>query len=121
MKEANRRGNQNQCRWCLHGIDRGRRMGYVIRDGEGEVIHDGACKLIHLRDALQAEVRACLEGLKVVVDWGIGNVILETDSLILTHFMKDNFYMLALAGGAMKGIITRSLKEEESELEKLNT
>jgi hypothetical protein len=29
--------------------------------------------------------------------------------------------MLALAGGAMKGIITRSLKEEESELEKLNT
>lgn len=50
---------------------------------------------------------------------GNRNAILETDSLILTHFMKDNFYMLALAGGAMKGIITRRLKREEGELEKL--
>ncbi|RLN33599.1 hypothetical protein C2845_PM03G24330 [Panicum miliaceum] len=75
--------------------------GFVIRDKEGEVIYAGAGKLEHLRDALQAEIRACLEGTKGAAEMGLGRVVVETDSLILKNSLKDNSYRLAEAGGAI--------------------
>jgi ribonuclease HI len=75
--------------------------GYVIRDGEGEVISAGAGKLSHLKDAPQAEIRACMQGAKAAADLGMGKVILETDSLILVRAMMDNSYRLALIGGSI--------------------
>jgi hypothetical protein len=73
----------------------------VIRDAEGEVLCAGAGKLSHLQDALQAEIRACMQGAKAAADHGMGKVILETDSLILSRAMLDNSHRLALTGGSI--------------------
>ncbi|RLN29342.1 hypothetical protein C2845_PM05G03480 [Panicum miliaceum] len=75
--------------------------GYVIRDGDGEVICAGAGKLLHQTDALQTEVRACLQGAKAAATLGISKVIFETDSLILKMAMKDNSYRLSMVGGSI--------------------
>ena len=62
--------------------------GYMIRDGDGMVLYAGAGNLMRLTEATQAEVRACLEGAKAAAALGMGNVILETDSLVLTQAME---------------------------------
>ena len=73
--------------------------GYVIRDGDGMVLYAGAGNLMRLTEATQAEVRACLEGAKAAAALGMGNVILETDSLVLAQAMENNGYRLSSFGG----------------------
>ena len=73
--------------------------GYVIRDGDGDVLCAGAGNLTRLKDALQSEVRACLHGAKAAAEHGMGRVIMETDSLVLIQAMKDNSYRLSMFGG----------------------
>lgn len=46
--------------------------GFVIRDGEGDVITAGAGKITHVRDVFQAEVLACLAGARAAINNGIG-------------------------------------------------
>jgi hypothetical protein len=48
-----------------------RGWGYVLRDGDGEVICAGAGKLSHQTNAVQAEIRACLQGAKGAANLGI--------------------------------------------------
>ena len=68
--------------------------GYMIRDGDGEVLCAGAGKLSHLKDALQAEISACMQGTRAAAEHGMGKVILEADSLILSRDMMINSYRL---------------------------
>ncbi|RLM50094.1 hypothetical protein C2845_PMPSC048707 [Panicum miliaceum] len=75
--------------------------GFVIRDHEGSVIHAAAGKLVQLKDALSAEIRACTEGAKAASVRGMGRVCFETDSLILKQVMSRDSYQLAPAGGAI--------------------
>ena len=42
-----------------------------------------------------------MQGAKAAADHGMGKVILETDSLILTRAMMDNSSRLALTGGSI--------------------
>jgi predicted transcriptional regulator len=55
----------------------------VIRDEHGEVMAAGAGGLTQVRDAFQAEIFACMQGVMVAANKGMDTVILETDSLML--------------------------------------
>jgi hypothetical protein len=55
--------------------------------------------LRQVRDALQAEVAACIQGVKVALEKGMSKVILETDSMILKHALSSNMYRFAEIGG----------------------
>ncbi|CAN6374879.1 unnamed protein product [Urochloa humidicola] len=73
--------------------------GFVIRDGDGDVVVAGGGKLTHVRDAFQAEVMACITGVRAAVDMGIDKIIVEVDSLTLKLAMEDDSFRLAEAGG----------------------
>ncbi|RLM75575.1 hypothetical protein C2845_PM15G11800 [Panicum miliaceum] len=76
---------------------------YVIEKNAVEFLRlgssSGAGNLTRLTNALQAEVRACLNGAKAAAKQGVGRVIMEKDSMVLAQAMKDNSYRLATAGG----------------------
>jgi hypothetical protein len=73
--------------------------GFVIRDDAGEPVMASAGRLRHLRDALQAEVFACIQGVKAAAEKGITNLILETDSMILKEALANDSYRLDEVGG----------------------
>lgn len=70
--------------------------GFVTRDHEGDVVVAGAGALKHVRDALHAEAFACLQGAMAAADKGIGNTILEMDSLILRQALESDSYRFFL-------------------------
>jgi hypothetical protein len=83
----------------------------VIRDDGGDVVAAEAGALKHIRDAFMAEVHACLQGVRAVVDKGINKIILETDSLMLKQALDNDSYRLAEAGGLiyqLKSLISES-------------
>ncbi|RLN24757.1 hypothetical protein C2845_PM07G05680 [Panicum miliaceum] len=73
--------------------------GFVIRDLDGDVVHAAAGRLEFVVDALQAEVMACLAGVKAACERGMGHVIVETDSLILTQATRTDSHRLVVTGG----------------------
>lgn len=75
--------------------------GYVLRDRDGDVILAGAGCLPHIQDALQAEVYACIKGVRGAISKGFNNINIETDLLILEQAMESNSLRLATVGGAI--------------------
>jgi hypothetical protein len=73
--------------------------GFVIRDDLAQVIMAGAGSLKHIRDALQAEVAACTQGIKAALEKGMTKVILETDSPTLKHALTSDQYRFTEIGG----------------------
>jgi hypothetical protein len=73
--------------------------GVVIRDAEGGLAIAEAGRLPNALNALHAETLACLAGVKLAIDQGIGRLIIETDSLILKQVLADSSYRLATMGG----------------------
>ncbi|RLN28590.1 hypothetical protein C2845_PM05G17690 [Panicum miliaceum] len=71
----------------------------VIRDADGEFILAEVGRLQHALDALQAEAYACLAGVMMAIDQGIGRVIFETDSLILKQALENPTHRLSSSGG----------------------
>ncbi|RLN13422.1 hypothetical protein C2845_PM09G23260 [Panicum miliaceum] len=74
--------------------------GFVIRDEAGEVLKAGAGRIPYVSDAFHAEVIACL-----------GQVVIETDSVMLKQALLSNDYRLAASGGLiyeLKHIISTS-------------
>lgn len=57
--------------------------GFLIRDSEGEVALSGRGKVNHLMSAFHAELISCMHGVQAAIDLGIGNLILETDALLV--------------------------------------
>jgi ribonuclease HI len=55
--------------------------GFLIRDHDGDVVTMGRGKINNALSAFHIELIACLQGVQVVSDMGIGKVILETDAL----------------------------------------
>ena len=49
--------------------------GYAIRDQLGDYVAAGAGKAVHLKDALQSEVVACLAGVDGAMKMGLNRVI----------------------------------------------
>jgi ribonuclease HI len=57
--------------------------GFIIRDSEGDVVLTGRGKLQNLLSAFQAKLIVCLHGVQLALQLGIGNLILETDALLV--------------------------------------
>ncbi|OEL35754.1 hypothetical protein BAE44_0003224 [Dichanthelium oligosanthes] len=76
--------------------------GFVIRDSNGEVIQAGAGRAPHLLDAIQAEVLACLAGIRMAR--GMMRVVTETDSLMLKMAIEGGAFSSAPTGGLIHKI-----------------
>lgn len=71
--------------------------GFLVRDSDGDVVQTGRGKVNYL-SAFQAELMACLQGLQMAVDLGIGCVIVETDAQEVVAAIKTNSYDGAAVG-----------------------
>lgn len=72
--------------------------GFLIRDGEGDVIVTGRGKVDHLLNAFHAELVACLQGIQTAVDLGIGHLIVETDAKMVAQAVSTNDFDDAAMG-----------------------
>ena len=54
--------------------------GFVARDWQGAARGAGAGHITAVASAAQAEAVACVEALQTAADWGVAQVIIETDS-----------------------------------------
>jgi len=55
--------------------------GFLIRDHDGDVVMLGHGRINNMLSALHDELIACLQGVQVASNMGIGKLILETDAL----------------------------------------
>lgn len=62
--------------------------GFIIRNCEGDVVTSGRGKISHVLNAFQAELIACLQGLQIAVDMGIGRIIVETDATMVVQALS---------------------------------
>ena len=79
--------------------------GFVVRDKQGDVRGSGAGCLRHVATAVQAEAMACSEAMQAAADWGMTNIIVETDCETLVHAMQETDFDLA-----PEGVIFRDLR-----------
>lgn len=79
--------------------------GFVVRDQSGNVRGSGAGCLPIIASAAQAEAQACDEALKAAADWGMTNIILETDSQNLAKAMQSTSF-----DRAPDGILYRDMR-----------
>jgi hypothetical protein len=61
--------------------------GFVVRDNMGDARGSGAGAVSHACSALQMEAHAIWEAAHAAADWGMGRIILETDSLTLVRVL----------------------------------
>jgi hypothetical protein len=64
--------------------------GFFIRDSDGDVVLAGCGRVDHLMNAMQAETVACLQGVQVASNLGIGHLILETDAMKVKQAWASN-------------------------------
>ena len=64
--------------------------GFVIRDHMGDVIGAGAGRVEYAQDVLQVEAEACVHALNYAQEWGMTNVLVETDAQILVQTITDS-------------------------------
>jgi ribonuclease HI len=63
--------------------------GMVLRDENGDTIFSACRKLLNCLDPLDAEVRACEEGLLLAMRWSDKPVVLELDCKVLVDAIKE--------------------------------
>jgi hypothetical protein len=63
---------------------------FFIRDSDGDVVLAGCGRVDHLMNAMQAETVACLQGVQVASNLGIGHLILETDAMKVKQAWASN-------------------------------
>ena len=63
-------------------------IGIIARDSEHQVVFTAWRVLFRCQDALEAEARACLEGLRLSAPWSQGPVIVETDCARLIQALE---------------------------------
>jgi ribonuclease HI len=78
--------------------------GFVVQDNLGDARGSGAGAVRHAWSALQMEAHAIWEAAHAAAGWGMGRIILETDSLILARAMQSTDYDLAPEGYLIRDI-----------------
>jgi ribonuclease HI len=66
--------------------------GFLIRDHDGGVVMAGRGKINNVLSAFHAELIACLQGIQVANNMGIGNLILETDAINVQQALLSRGY-----------------------------
>jgi hypothetical protein len=78
--------------------------GFIARDAKGSVRGAGTGRVNHAGSVLQTEAMACAEALQVASDWGMCNVIIETDALKLVSALQSSEYDLSPEGVMFRDI-----------------
>ena len=78
----------------------------MIRNAEGEVVRAGAGCLNRVMDAFHAEMLAAREGVRLAAEAGMGQVILETDAMLVKFALQDDSFRLSALGGIIWEIKT---------------
>ncbi|XP_066373674.1 uncharacterized protein [Miscanthus floridulus] len=73
--------------------------GFLIRDHDGEVVMSGRGRISYALSAFHAELIACLQGVHVASNLGIGNLILETDAINVQTALQSQSYDVRPEGG----------------------
>jgi hypothetical protein len=68
--------------------DRSAGAGMTLRDDEGKVIFSSCRQLIRCGDPLEAETKACEEGLRLALQWSNCPVSLELDCSVVVEAIK---------------------------------
>lgn len=63
--------------------------GMVLRDNLGNIIYSSCRELFSCRDALEAEICACMEGFSIAIQRTELPICIEMDSLIAVNMLKD--------------------------------
>jgi len=66
--------------------------GVIIRDADGEVVNTGRGRVNHLRNPFHVELIACLQGIQLAVNMGIGHIIVETDAQEVVKAVNSREY-----------------------------
>ncbi|KAF8775052.1 hypothetical protein HU200_005104 [Digitaria exilis] len=64
-------------------------VGVIARDSVGQVIFSGWRVLFNCSDEVEAEARACVEGIRLATEWAPGPVIIESDCARLVRLIQD--------------------------------
>lgn len=81
--------------------------GFIFRDCDGAVLGAAAGKICFARDKLHSEALACIYAIKAATDWGMTNLIIESDSQVLVAAINSNDYDLVV-----HGILFRQIEED---------
>jgi ribonuclease HI len=73
--------------------------GFLIRDHDGEVVMSGRRRISYALSAFHAELIACMQGVQVASNLGIGNLILETDAINVQGALQSQSYDVRPEGG----------------------
>ncbi|KAE8770297.1 hypothetical protein D1007_57989 [Hordeum vulgare] len=79
--------------------------GFAAHDEDGAIRGSGLGVIPRVASALQAEATACGEAVQAAALWGMGSIILETDSQILAKALGGTEFDLT-----PEGIIFRDLR-----------
>jgi hypothetical protein len=63
--------------------------GFAVRDSTGQIRGSGAGALRYVASAAQAEAHACEQAARAAADWGMVDVILESDAQNLVRAMRS--------------------------------
>lgn len=80
--------------------------GFVCRDSGGNVVGAAAGRIRRVRDALHAEALACSYAIKAATDWGMSELIFESDCQVLVAAITSDDY-----DSAAYGMFFRQIKE----------
>jgi ribonuclease HI len=79
--------------------------GFIIRDHDGDMVSFAKKdKIMRVIDAFQAKAVACRHGVNWAMEIGIGHIVLEFDSLMLTREIQSHKYDKAISGGIITEI-----------------
>jgi hypothetical protein len=72
--------------------------GVLIRDCDGDLVLTGRGRINHLLNPFHAELIACLQGIQLAVNLGIGRIIVETDAQEVVKAIKSSSYDGSVVG-----------------------
>jgi hypothetical protein len=78
--------------------------GFVVRDNMGDARGSGAGAVRHACSAVHMEAHAIWEAVHAAADWGMGRIMLETDSSTLARALQSTDYDLAPEGFLFRDI-----------------
>jgi ribonuclease HI len=76
--------------------------GFLIRDHDGDVVMTGQGKINNALSAFHIELIACLQGVQVVSNLGIGKLILEIDALNVQQAVQAQGFDILPEGGLIE-------------------
>jgi hypothetical protein len=74
----------------------------LIQDHDGEVVMSGQGRFSYALSAFHAELIACMQGVQVASNLGIGNLILEIDVINVQAALQSQSYDVRPEGGLIE-------------------